>query len=101
MNDVRLNWEGDLKFTATGSSDIPVRIDGNRREGASPMEMLLEALGGCTSIDVVAILSKMRQPLDRFEINLSGTRRETDPKAYETIEIVFNLWGEGLDKERV
>src|SRR5205085_9921289 len=73
----------------------------NRREGASPMEMLLEALGGCTSIDVVAILSKMRQPLDRFEINLSGARRETDPKAYETIEIVFNLWGEGLDKERV
>jgi len=65
------------------------------------MELILAALGGCTSIDVVAILQKMRQPLDRFEIGLSGTRRDIDPKSYTTIEIVFSLWGEGLDKERV
>jgi len=101
MNEVRLNWEGGLKFTATSSSAVPVHIDGDRREGASPMEMVLQALGGCTSIDVVAILNKMRQPLDRFEIELNGTRRETDPKAYTAVEITFNLWGEGLEKERV
>jgi len=101
MNDVRLNWEGGLRFTATGSSAVPVHIDGDRREGASPMEMVLEALGGCTSIDVVAILNKMRQPLDRFEIELSGTRKDTDPKAYTAIEITFNLWGQGIEKERV
>ena len=65
------------------------------------MEMVLEALGGCTSIDVVAILNKMRQPLDRFEIEIKGTRRDTDPKAYTAIEITFNLWGEGLEKEKV
>jgi putative redox protein len=101
MNDVKLNWEGGLKFVATGNSAVPVHIDGDRREGASPMEMVLQALGGCTSIDVVAILNKMRQPLDRFEIELSGTRKETDPKAYVTIDITFYLWGEGLEKERV
>src|SRR5437660_232053 len=101
MSDVRLNWEGGLKFAATGSANVSVQIDGDRQEGTSPMELLLEALGGCTSIDIVAILEKMRQPLERFEIGLSGTRRDEDPKSFTAIELVFNLWGEGLEKERV
>jgi putative redox protein len=101
MADVKLNWEGGLKFTALGSSPLPVPIDGDREEGASPMEMILEALGGCTSIDVVMILNKMRQPLDRFEVSISGARRETDPRAYTSIEVVFKLWGEGLELEKV
>ncbi|HZS47315.1 MAG TPA: OsmC family protein [Blastocatellia bacterium] len=101
MSDVRLNWEGGLKFTATGNASVPVRIDGDKHEGASPMELVLAALGGCTSIDIVAILGKMRQSLDRFEIELTGSRRDTDPKAYSAIELIFKLWGEGLEKERV
>ena len=101
MSDIKLNWEGGLKFTSTGSAGIPVTLDGERREGTSPMELLLAALGGCTSIDVVAILAKMRQPLNRFEIELSGARKDTDPKSYTAIELIFKLWGDGLDEERV
>ena len=101
MSDVRLRWEGGLKFDAQGSAPVRLAVDGDRQEGASPMELLLVALGGCTSIDVVAILAKMRQPVDRFEISLSGMRRETDPRSYSAVEIVFRLWGDGLDQERV
>ena len=96
MSDVRLNWEGGLKFAATGSANVSVQIDGDRQEGTSPMELLLEALGGCTSIDIVAILEKMRQPLERFEIGLSGTRRDEDPKSFTAIELVGCQNGLGL-----
>lgn len=101
MSEIKLKWESGLRFTATASAGKPVLIDGDRQEGTSPMELLLESLAGCTSIDVVAILAKMRQPLDRLEVSISGVRRDVDPKAYTTIELGFRLWGDGLDEAKV
>ena len=62
----KLIWKGDLNFTGQNAKGFATAMDGNTESGPSPMELLLEAVGGCSAIDVVLILQKMREPLARL-----------------------------------
>jgi putative redox protein len=61
---------------------VPVETDSTRNRAASPMEMLLLALGGCSGVDVISILQKKRQQVTDYRIEVSGERREDHPRAY-------------------
>ncbi|MEO0144475.1 MAG: OsmC family protein [candidate division WOR-3 bacterium] len=65
-----------------------------------PMELLLMALIGCTGIDIVEILNKMRVQYDRFEIIADGKRAQEHPRKYEYIKLIYKFYGKDLDKER-
>jgi putative redox protein len=97
----KLIWNGELQFTASNAKGLATVIDGNTETGPSPMELLLEAVGSCSAIDVVLILQKMREPLARLEITLEGERAETQPRYYTTITARFDVWGDGLNAEKV
>lgn len=97
----RLIWNGELKFTALSAQGFETAIDGNAQVAPSPMALLLEALGGCTAIDVMLILEKMRKPLSRLEVVLDGERNATEPKYYKTARVRFDLWGDGLKADKV
>ena len=97
-------WVSGHRFlTTTGSGHTLVMDNPNREDGAaaSPMEVLLASLAACSGIDVVLILEKMRQPLERLEISVEGTRREEEPRVYEELTMVYRVWGEGLDSKKV
>ncbi len=96
-----LTWKGELQFTGRNANGLETAIDGNRQAGTSPMELLLEAVGGCSAIDVVLILQKMREPLERLEVTLEGTRNETEPKYFTAITARFEVWGDGLSEDKV
>ena len=78
--------------------DGPAKVEGN--EGAtSPKELVLIALGGCTGMDVISILKKMRENVDRFEIDIDAeSEEEKHPKVYTKIHILYNFWGDTLKK---
>ena len=100
---VTLDWKSEgLQFeasTAHGSVDLASGLDepGN---GVTPMELLAVALGGCTAMDVVSILVKMRQPLESFSVEVSGERAEDHPKRFTSLEVVYRLKGD-LDERKV
>jgi putative redox protein len=100
---VTLAWKSEgLLFeasTAHGSVDLASGLDepGN---GVTPMELLAAALGGCTAMDVVSILVKMRQPLESFSVEVSGERAEEHPKRFTSLEVVYRLKGD-LDERKV
>ncbi len=100
---VTLAWKNEgLLFeasTAHGSVDLASGLDepGN---GVTPMELLAVALGGCTAMDVVSILVKMRQPLESFNVEVSGERAEDHPKRFTSLEVVYRLKGD-LDERKV
>jgi putative redox protein len=96
-----LTWNGELRFTGKNGKGLETSIDGNTESGASPMELLLEAVGGCSAIDVVLILQKMREPLARLEVALEGTRAEDPPRYYTSITARFDVWGDGLSTDKV
>lgn len=97
----QLTWKGELQFTGRNAKGFETAIDGNTQSGASPMELLLEAVGGCSAIDVVLVLQKMREPLERLEVALEGTRNETEPKYFTAITARFDVWGDGVSEDKV
>jgi putative redox protein len=103
MSDVsvKLNWNGEMRFTGVNAAGHETLIDGNKRAAASPVEVLLEALGACTGIDVVLILEKMRTQAERVEIALDGNRQQTEPRYYTDVRLRFDVWGDGINPDKL
>ncbi len=87
---LRLSEEG------TYTANMPSGSIQVGEKGLRPMELLLSALGGCSGVDVYTILKKKRQPVESIEIKVKGIRRDTHPRTYERIEVVF-LTNEEVD----
>src|SRR5690554_7238420 len=73
-------------FEAKGNSGVPVYIDNKTDEaskGASPMELLLIGVGGCSAIDVISILKKQRQEITSYKMEVEGQREEVRERSEE------------------
>lgn len=67
---------------------------GGQNLGARPMHVLLVSLAGCTGMDVISFLRKMRQPVEGYEVRVEGVRRDEDPKVYTHIKIRHIITGD-------
>lgn len=98
MSKTTISWKGKMTFEGSSESGHTVLMDakteaGGDDRGPRPMEMVLVALGGCTGMDVVSILNKMRVPYERFEIDIEAERAPQHPKVYTQITVVYKIWG--------
>lgn len=102
MQTATVKWIAGEEFLATMPSGHAVPFDADRQHNSAPgpMEMLLGALGACTSVDVVLILGKKRQKLASLEVVVSGQRADEPPSVWTQIEIVYRLGGT-LDEKAV
>ena len=90
-----LNSAGN-KVVVEGSPEI-----GGEGQGMRPMELLLISLASCSSMDVVSILKKMRQPLEDMRLEIEGRRAtEQVPAVFTNIHLHFILKGD-LRPEKV
>src|SRR4029078_6189391 len=67
----------------------------------TPMELLLLGLGGCTAIDVISILRKMRQDVVGYEVRVDGTPADDHPKVFTEIVVEHIVRGRNLSEESV
>lgn len=93
-------------FAAKANSHHWVMIDTKTEvggsEGAStPKELLLMALAGCTSMDVIPILKKKRSPVVGYECLVKGEERDEHPKIFTEIHIEYVFYGNGIKREDV
>ncbi len=104
MGTVRVKWLEKLQFVGVDSSRHSVVMSSQDEEnaiGMKPSELLLVALGGCTAYDVVNILSKKRQQLTAFEIEVSGEQEPDPPWTFRRIHLTYRLRGRGLAERAV
>lgn len=98
-------WKDGLHFEGNSAGQIAQMDatveDGGQGLGVSPMRLVLMALGGCTGMDVISILKKMRQDVTHFEIGLSSERAEEHPKVYTGFELVYRVRGHNLQRDLV
>ena len=78
-----------------------IETDSARASAATPMELLLIALGSCTGVDVISILKKKRQHVTDYRIEVSGERRETFPKSYTRLYVKHIVRGRGVSDAAV
>lgn len=98
----KVAWVDGMTFVATSDSGHQVVMDGNNPGNApSPMEMVLMSAGSCASVDVVSILHKAKQNLQRCYCELSGTRAESVPKVFTDIHLEFVVVGNDINEKHV
>jgi putative redox protein len=106
MKRARVKWVENLKFVGDAPSGHSILLDGPTEAGGDnvavrPGELTLVALGGCTGIDVVSILKKMRVKFDSLEILVDGEPREEHPKSWKTIHVKYIIKGNNIDESKV
>ena len=102
MRTATVKWVGGEEYLATMPSGQAVVIDADREHNSAPgpMDILLGALGACSSVDVVSILAKKRNKLASLEVVISGERAKDPPSVWTKIDLVYKLSGE-LDEKAV
>ncbi len=98
-------WVEGLQFDAVTGSGHRLVLDAGSKDhqslGASPMELLLVGLAGCTGMDVIDILRKKRLAVSGLEVRVEGTRAETHPKVYTEIDVVYVVRGKDISARAV
>jgi len=104
LNTVTTRWKGDLRFESDNPRGICVTMDtdveGKEREGLSPKAMMLSSLAGCSGLDVISILDKMKMPLEDLKIEVTGELTNEHPKYYKKVNLEYHFYGNELKKEK-
>jgi putative redox protein len=98
-----LRWiPGGSRFVSTDSTGHSVVMSKpDENTGMKPSELILSALAGCASVDVVDILAKKRTPLSYLEVQLNAEQDADPPWIFRKIYMKFILKGEGLINKNV
>jgi putative redox protein len=104
--NLSVNWVDGMLMVGKSHSGHSITMDGptdigGENLGVRPMEMLLLGVAGCTMIDVVTTLKKMRQNLTHCETKISAERADEHPKVFTDIHIHFIVQGKDLDSKKV
>jgi len=93
-----IKWVEKIKFVGTGNSGRSLVMDAPEAAGGdgsavTPGELLLVGLGGCTAIDVVIMLNKMRVPFRDLRVDIEAEPVEIHPKIYKWVKIIYKFYG--------
>ena len=104
--NISVNWVDGMLMVGKSHSGHSITMDGppeigGDNLGVRPMEMLLLGVAGCTMIDVVTTLKKMRQKLTHCETKVNAERADDHPKVFTDIHIQFLVKGNDLDSKKV
>ncbi|HGS4765176.1 TPA: OsmC family protein [Vibrio parahaemolyticus] len=96
-----VTWVEDLKFVGKTDKNQEITMASGDSTYFSPMEMVLMAAGGCSSVDVVDGLKSAGQKVVSVNAKLTTERRETAPRIFTQVNIHFEVSGDELDPEVV
>jgi putative redox protein len=89
------NWKEDEVFEGVAENGNTIIFDGDsaHTHGPSPMEAVLMALCSCTSVDVLGILKKKRQPITGLRVSAIGTQAPAPPRVFTHIRLTYAVRG--------
>ena len=98
-----VDWQSDLIFKGHTSTGHELMLDSadSGGVGTTPMALLVLALAGCTGMDVIAILKKMRQDVTGYSVTVQGDRVTEHPRVYKHLEVVHVVRGRNLNDANV
>lgn len=93
-------WHQDHEFTSSLDHNT-IKIDGSRKNGFGPKALLLAGLAGCSGIDIVDILKKMKVNFSGLSIEVKAAQTEEPPKVYTDIYITYRVKTDKTNEEKV
>lgn len=102
---IQAQWLNDLAFEVDVDGHklyLDTALEhGGKNMGPRPKLLMMVALAGCTAMDVVSILNKMRIEVDEFSVAVEGELAEEHPKKYEAMKVIFRLKGNDIPLAQV
>lgn len=104
--DAKVVWKKRMSFEGTSDSGFTVPLGtvpevGGDDDGFRPLELIAIGLAGCTAMDVISILSKKRQDVTSFEVQVHADRQAEHPKVFTHLTIEYIISGNEISKEAV
>lgn len=105
-NIVTTHWKGGMQFESDNPSGKTVVMDTNvegsdTRFGLSPKAIMLSAIAGCSGIDIVPLLDKMRVVIDDFKMVIKGELTNEHPKYYHRVTVDYHFYGKELNEIKI
>lgn len=105
-NLVTTTWIKDTHFTSNNPSNHTFTIfdasqDNGETVGYSPKALMLSSLAGCSGLDVVSLLKKMRAEVTDFKIDVTGELTEEHPKFYHKVVVDYHFSDADLKKDKI
>ncbi|MEE4197637.1 MAG: OsmC family protein [Bacteroidales bacterium] len=102
---LNVNWIDGMAFE-TNVNGHKLVIDaggavGGKDRGPRPKPLMLLALAGCTGMDVISILKKMRVELDDFSVEVVANNTDEHPKHYDRMKVIYKFWGTDLPEDKI
>ncbi|RYY99769.1 MAG: OsmC family peroxiredoxin [Chitinophagaceae bacterium] len=92
-------WKGGSAYESRQPNGA--HIDMNATAGFSPKALLLSGLAGCTGVDIVDILEKMRVPFAGLEIEVNAEQTDTHPRVFTGIDITYRVRAEDEARDKI
>ncbi len=102
---INLSWKKGMAFeTELYGHKLTIDADqsnGGQDLGPRPKALMMVALAGCTGMDIVSILEKMRVDLVDLNVKVEGEVSEEHPKQFISMHIIYEFWGKDLPMEKL
>ncbi len=105
-HNITTSWKGNMQFESTNPSGDIISIasgieNEHKSNGLRPKALMLSALAGCTGLDVVSLMEKMKVEVSNFKIETSGELTDEHPKFYHKVKVDYHFYGDNLDEKKL
>lgn len=103
-HEVQAAWKGKMKFDTEVNGHhffMDHGSENGENSGPRPKPLMLAALAGCTGMDVISIMQKMRQEVEYFNVVVEGDTESEHPNAYIKMHIIYEFRGKDLETEKI
>jgi putative redox protein len=105
INTVTTVWKEHMLFESDNPSgytmDIDAPEDGSEGKGLRPKAMMLSSLAGCSGLDVVSLLKKMRAEVADFKMIVHGELTDEHPRYYHKVKVEYHFYGSDLKQDKI
>lgn len=105
---VTVEWKGNMLFESDNPREGEHKVmmdaspdNGGHNEGLGPKAMMLSSLAGCSGLDVVSVLKKMKVDLDDFKMEVQGTLTDEHPRFYHSVTVDYHFYGADLNQSKI
>jgi putative redox protein len=105
-NHITTKWLGNMTFESNNPSGHSIKIDiakedGGDSNGLRPKALMLSSLAGCSGLDVVSLMKKMKLEVDEFHIETIANLTDEHPKFYDKVVIEYHFHGSNLNEKKL
>ena len=104
MAKIEMTWHDDNLFESVHNDGVIMvdnALEGAEKRGMRPKALMLTSLAGCSALDIVSLLKKMRAEVDDFKIHVSAELTDEHPKIYKDVVVTYKFYGKDFKKSKI